>query len=228
MQQIQLYSGPLSMFGAKAQIAALEKGIAFDLIMVPFTAGHRYLPKHPDVVRINPKGQVPVLIDGHVEIFDSTQIFEYFEDLKPQPALWPLSVSGRALARSLEHQSDEVLFPYIIRLMGLQETPLDPVASDARAAASAFYERMDDVLGDQSYLAGALSYADIALFMAQLFGDRMGAPMLPRTPRLLKWRERMAARPAIQQVVGPMAAHLAATGRTVPAWLHAALAQGGR
>jgi glutathione S-transferase len=213
MQQIQLYSGPLSMFGAKAQIAALEKGIAFDLIMVPFTAGHRYLPKHPDVVRINPKGQVPVLIDGHVEIFDSTQIFEYFEDLKPQPALWPLSVSGRALARSLEHQSDEVLFPYIIRLMGLQETPLDPVASDARAAASAFYERMDDVLGDQSYLAGALSYADIALFMAQL---------------LLKWRERMAARPAIQQVVGPMAAHLAATGRTVPAWLHAALAQGGR
>jgi glutathione S-transferase len=32
--RITLYSGPLSMFGAKAQIAALEKGVDFDLIMV--------------------------------------------------------------------------------------------------------------------------------------------------------------------------------------------------
>ena len=32
-----LYSGPLSMFGAKAQIAALEKGLDFDLIMVAMT-----------------------------------------------------------------------------------------------------------------------------------------------------------------------------------------------
>ena len=70
-----LYSGPLSMFGAKAQIAALEKGIDCELVMVPFTRDHRYEPKHPQVLRVNPKAQVPVLIDGAVEIFDSTQIF---------------------------------------------------------------------------------------------------------------------------------------------------------
>jgi glutathione S-transferase len=29
-----LYSGPLSMFGVRAQIAALEKGLDFDLILV--------------------------------------------------------------------------------------------------------------------------------------------------------------------------------------------------
>ena len=32
----RLYSGPLSMFGAKAQIAMLEKGLDFELVMVPF------------------------------------------------------------------------------------------------------------------------------------------------------------------------------------------------
>jgi glutathione S-transferase len=84
-----LYSGPLSMFGAKAQIAALEKGLAFDLVMVPFDFTALYTPKHPEVLRINPKRQVPVLVHGDLEIFDSTQIFEYLEDLQPTPALWP-------------------------------------------------------------------------------------------------------------------------------------------
>src|SRR4029079_1437345 len=75
-----LYTGPLSMFGAKAQIAALEKGLDFELVMVPFDFDALYTPKHPEVLRINPKRQVPVLVHGDLEIFDSTQIFEYLED----------------------------------------------------------------------------------------------------------------------------------------------------
>ena len=59
---MRIYSGPLSMFGAKAEIAAREKGVNFELIMVPFVSA--YEPKHPEVVRINPKRQVPVLVHG--------------------------------------------------------------------------------------------------------------------------------------------------------------------
>ena len=40
--------------------AALEKGLDFELIMVPFGMRQLYEPKHPEVVRINPKRQVPV------------------------------------------------------------------------------------------------------------------------------------------------------------------------
>jgi hypothetical protein len=40
-----LYSGPLSMFGAKAQIAALEKGLDFELVMVPYDYHLGYRPK---------------------------------------------------------------------------------------------------------------------------------------------------------------------------------------
>ena len=86
MSPMTLYSGPLSMYGAKAQIAALEKELPVRLVMVPFTVDHRYEPKHPEILRVNPKGQVPVLIHDGVEIFDSTQIFEYFEHLQPQRA----------------------------------------------------------------------------------------------------------------------------------------------
>jgi glutathione S-transferase len=64
-----------------------------------------------------------------------------------------------------------------------------------------------------------LSFADIAFYMAQLFGDRMGEPMTDATPRLLNWRARMTSRSSVRQVVGPMAAYLAAHGRKVPQWL---------
>src|SRR5258708_1727779 len=195
--KLKLYSGPLSMFGAKAEIAVREKGLDYDLTMVPFDMQRLYEPKHPEVLRINPKRQVPVLIhhDG-LEIFDSTQIFEYLEDFKLEPALWPRDVRARAHARLLEHKSDEVYFPHIVRLMGLQQTPDDPAAVAAREAATGFYGEMEQVLGKGEYLAGAYTYADIAFYMAQVFGARRGAPMTDATPHLLAWRDRVGARPA--------------------------------
>ena len=67
---MRLFSAALSMFGAKVQIAAHEKDIDFELVMVPFTKKEGYAPKHPEVLRINPKRQVPVLVDGDLEIFE--------------------------------------------------------------------------------------------------------------------------------------------------------------
>ncbi|SDR61093.1 glutathione S-transferase [Rhizobiales bacterium GAS113] len=219
--RMRLFSGPLSMFGAKAQIAAIEQGFDVELIMVPFDMQRLYEPKHAEVLRINPKRQVPVLIHGDLEIFDSTQIFEYFEDLRPEPALWPSDAAGRARARQIEHLSDEVYFPPIIRLMGLQDTPQDPAAVAAREAAARHYARMEELLSGRDYLAGPYSYADIAFYMAQLFGVRMGAPIDEATPKLRRWRDRVSARPAVRQVVAPMAAYLLSQGRPLPGFLAA-------
>ncbi|HEY6980063.1 glutathione S-transferase family protein [Reyranella sp.] len=216
---MKLYSGPLSMFGAKAEIAALEKGVDVELVMVPFEMNTLYQPKHAEVLRINPKRQVPVLVDGDLEIFDSTQIFEYLEMLRPEPALWPADPKARARARLLEHKSDEVYFPHIVRLMGLQATLDDPLAVEARAAATACYDEMERVLGERDWLAGAYSYADIAFYMAQLFGARMTAPMTEAHPRLLRWRDRMSARPAVARVAGAMGRYLLSQGRPLPPFL---------
>lgn len=216
---MKIFSGPLSMFGAKVQIAALEKAIDFELVMVPFDPDRGYDPKHPDVLRINPKSQVPILIDGETELFDSTQIFEYLEDVKPAPALWPKQPAKRALARQLEHRSDEIYFPHIIRLMGLEKTPNDPTALTARSAAAQFYHEMERTLSDREFLAGDYSFADIAFYMAQLFGARKGAPMTSETPNLVAWRERMTERPAVGKVAGAMAAYLVSINRPVPDFL---------
>ena len=220
MSRLVLYSGPLSMFGAKAQIAAMEKGLDFDLVMVPFDFHRLYAPKHPEVLRINPRGQVPVLVDGDVEIFDSTQIFEYLEDLQPEPPLWPRDRAGRARARLLELQSDEVYFPFVIQLMRLQDALAGEPARTAIEGARASSARMEELLADSEWLAGdALTYADIAFYLASFFGERLGAPWPAEFERLHAWRQRMTARPAVRAVIGPMARWLHSNGRPLPVFV---------
>ena len=214
---MKLYSGPMSMFGAKAQIAALEKGAAFELIMVPHGLRNGYHPKHPEVLRINPKGQV--LVDGEVEIFDSTQNFEFLEDRYPNPPLWPRDVAARAVARQLEHCSDEVFFPHVIALMGGRAALDDDKTRAARAASANYYRLMEQQLAGRDYLAGPFSYADIAFYMAQLFGAFLSAPMTGDTPALQAWRSRMTARPAVLNVALPMAAYIASKGLQPPDFL---------
>jgi glutathione S-transferase len=221
-RRFTLYSGPLSMFGAKAQIAALEKGLDFDLVVVAYDSHLGYSPKHPEVLRVNPKGQVPVLVHGSLEIFDSTQIFEYLEDLQPTPALWPRDIVERARARRLEHESDEVYFPHVVRLMGLQKNLGDALAISSIEAATAYYGEMEKLLITRAWLAGGYSFADISFYMASLFGERQNAPLTAATPQLLQWRDRMTQRPAVRSVVSAMANWLLAAARPVPAFMNIA------
>ena len=115
--------------------------------------------------------------------------------------------------------SIEVYFPHVIRLMGLEETPDHPAAQAARDEARQYCRRMERVLADREFLAESYSYADIAFYMAQLFGARKGAPMTAETPNLLAWRERMTAGPAVRKVAGAMADYLASIDHPVPDFL---------
>ena len=108
---MKLYSGPLDLFLAKVRIALGEKRLAHDLIQVGWSRATAYEPHHPDVVALNPKRQVPVLVDGDVVVCDSTLIFEYLEDRYPEPRLLPAGVAQRARCRQQEWAADEVGSP---------------------------------------------------------------------------------------------------------------------
>ena len=209
---MKLYSGPLSMFGAKTEIACHEKGIDFDLEFVPFSLRELYAPKHEVVRRVNPKEQVPVLVDSDLEIFDSTQIFEYLEDTHPAPALWPMDKNMRARARMAELTSDEIFFPEVVSLMpaGAARVGPDGVAA-ARVAIQTFYAKADAAL-TTDYLVGDFTYADIAFYMASFFAGFLGEPIPQACKRLTVWQGRVGERPALQKVVQPMTAFLGKHG----------------
>ena len=78
---------------------------------------------------------------------------------------------------------------------------------------------MERTIGGQEWIAGAYGYVDIAFYMAQLFGERMGAPVSDDLPRLRAWRDRMSARPAVRQVAGAMGRYLLSIGRTLPPFM---------
>ena len=109
--RMRLFSGPLSMFGAKAQIAALEKGLDFDLVMVPFDMQHLYEPKHPDVLRINPKRQVPVLIYGDLEIFEFDPDLRVFRTPAAKPCALAQPTGGQGPSALARAQIRRGLFP---------------------------------------------------------------------------------------------------------------------
>jgi glutathione S-transferase len=216
---VKLYSGPLSMFGAKSEIALREKNLPFDLEMVAFSQAQGYHPRHPEILRVNPKRQIPVLIDGDVQVYDSTQIFEYLEHRYPQPPLWPASPAARARARHLGLASDQVLLPHVNRHIGLRAKP-DPVDKpewiQAREGIEAYYTQMEALLADRDWLAGEYSYADIAFYMAQFFAARHTVPMGTGLVKLLDWRRRMASRMAVRPVIETMARYLRSIDYPVP------------
>jgi glutathione S-transferase len=204
---MKLYSGPLSLFARKIEIALGEKGVAFEREMVPFSQERGYSPKHPAVLAVNPKGQVPVLADGNLVLFDSTVIFEYLEDAYPEPPLYPKGAAERARCRLLELNADEILLPEVRKLMH-RSVPPDPALQEQReaearrgeAALLQLYGKLQAELGGRDYLCGALSVADIASFMAVLFTLRLKGPQLGDFPELAAWYARLGARPVFARV----------------------------
>jgi glutathione S-transferase len=205
---ITLYSGPLSLFSRKVEIALREKGLAFERIMVPFNQTTGYDPKHPEVVAINPKRQVPVLNDDGIVLYDSTVILEYLEDAYPEPPLLPLCPGARARCRLDELYADEIMLQALNPLMHRTSPPSTDqtrrLAQEADAliaehALEKHYAVLEDRLAGREYFGDAVSVADIALFMSVLFSLRLGGPSLAPFDGLSRWFERLKLRPAFTQ-----------------------------
>lgn len=207
------------MFSAKAAIAICEKRLECDFEAVPFNLRGRYQPKHADVARYNPKGQVPVLFDGEIVVYDSTQIFEYLEDAYPTPPLWPEDTKRKVEARRFELEADEVLFQHVNSLIENAYAPNPEVATLARTGIDAAYDRFEEQLSGKEYLADQFTYADVALIAAHYFAVFMGAELAPSHERLNHWRRRVSARSSVNRVLSSLSEFLTANGLNAPAFL---------
>lgn len=77
---VQIFSPSLqikTMFFFQVLMALYEKKIPFTTKLVDITKGEQYKPWY---LKINPKGEVPVLKDGVKLIPDSVRIIDYLED----------------------------------------------------------------------------------------------------------------------------------------------------
>jgi glutathione S-transferase len=73
--------------------ALKELDIDFEFVPVNMLRGEH---KHPDFLRINPTGKVPVLVDGDVVIPESAAIILYLADKYREKGLMPEDLKARA------------------------------------------------------------------------------------------------------------------------------------
>jgi glutathione S-transferase len=213
---MRLYSGPLSLFTAKVRIALAEKGLAYERVEVGWSLARRYEPHHPDVVALNPKRQVPVLVDGDLAVYDSTLILEYLEDRHPERPLLPADAAGRARCRQLEAAADEILFPHVWTLIDRGFYPAGAAEREAalavaRAAIARFCDEREKELADRAWLCGGFSVADIATFVFLHAAGTLGVPVGAGRERLRAWLARCAARPAVAREVAELGAFVQRT-----------------
>ena len=203
---MKLITGPLSMFGRKVEIALAEKGLKYEREFVPFSLEIFYNPVHPDVLRINPKKQVPLLIDDGLEIFDSTLIFEYLEDAYPETPLWPSNVKNRTNARLIELKSDEVFFENVQMFMPHRAHAFsDEQRKLAPQNIQEFYSNWNAQLSDgRDCLCGHFTFADIAVFMAQFFATFLGQAPSEDHTHLNAWITRTSSRSSVARAVEEM------------------------
>jgi glutathione S-transferase len=133
---MRLYTHKLSPFSAKIRVALDEKGIAYEEIALPISR-NAILDKPAELRALNPREQVPVLVDGDVAVYDSTVILEYLEERAPAPALLPHGLAARARARQLEDHGDWLVGGCILDLLAETYRKPDPAARDAAKQAQA-------------------------------------------------------------------------------------------
>lgn len=205
---MKLYSGPVSLFTSKVRIALDEKGIDYQRVEVGWSRDAAYEPHHPDVVALNPKQQVPILVDGDTVVYDSTLILEYLEDRYPDPPLYPSDVAERARCRQLEAFADEIVFAEVWRL--IEQTVYEGGEADelngAKEALSRIYEDLDKELNGRTFLCDRFSVADIGLHVMTGAAATLGAPASSELTHLGDWTARIAERPAAKRETEQMIA----------------------
>lgn len=162
-----LFQHDLSPYAQKIRIALREKKIEFQ------TRGRLDLDAETGILRLNPRNEFPVLLDGDFIAFDSTIILEYLEDKFPTPALRAPSAEGRAQARMIEEVCDT---QYEAINWGLGELRFFDRATDYSEAVALHDAAEKEIRAVHTWLAGFLT-AD-----GWLAGDSFGLADIAAVP----------------------------------------------
>jgi len=193
---LTLYDDVFSPYARKVRIALYEKGVPFERVRALHGDCNR-----TDFLHVNPRAEVPALVDGDFALFDSTVICEYLEDRYPQPSLYPADPRLRAACRLLEDLADTQLdaATYAVAIVELGRHESHPALHEtAGRDLRRLYDALEQRLGGNDFLCGNFSLADIAIAPHLMAAAFLGFPLDPtKQPALLRWMERMQERPAV-------------------------------
>ena len=110
-----LYSGTTCPFSQRCRFVLFEKGMDFEIRDVDL------YNKPEDISIMNPYGQVPILVERDLILYESNIINEYIDERFPHPQLMPPDPIMRARARQLLHTFEHELFSHLEALEANQK-----------------------------------------------------------------------------------------------------------
>ncbi len=203
---LTFFHSPGACSGA-VHLALEEAGLAYEIARVALAEGEQRTEKY---LRMNPKGRVPVLVDGDFVITEVAAILRYVARLAPQARLWP--EDPREDGRCAEWlawiaSGVHVAYAHVRRPERYADTDAGKgeVVAKGRVTTRATWQQVEDKIAAQEtpWAAGqTFSVADLYLFVFWTWGKGqvLAYDMEADFPRWTEHARRVAARPAVQRV----------------------------
>ena len=186
----------------RVRIFAAEKGIDLSSKEVSIPKREQ---KAPEYVAKNPRGQTPILeLDDGTVIAESVAIMRYLEAEHPDPPLFGTTAREIAEIEMWNRRVEMILMPAIAAVW-VHTHPFTAAlpgrnvewGESNRPRVVEGMRFFDGSLEGREYLAGsAFSAADILLLTTVDFAKFIGLEMPSECADLLRWHERVSARPS--------------------------------
>ena len=163
-----------------AHIVLEEKRASYALVKLAFDKGEH---RTPQMLERNPRGTIPVLVDGDIVLHETFAILEYLNFSLAEPGLMPSDIVARARTLVRYHESAHLktagmaLFAYLMRTAGagVDASVLRTLgaAFDAETARWEAYAEAGDLPSDPPTLAS------IVVFVYLAAAAQLGAKLPP-------------------------------------------------
>jgi len=192
MNPLKLYDHPLSGNCYKIRLLLSLLGLEYERVPVDILAGES---RGEAFLRLNPRGQVPVLADGETVIWDSMAILVYLARRYGGEAWLPTDALGETRVMQWLAVSENELIYGLARARAtlVLKRPFD--LAQCQSEGEAGLAVLEGRLAETSWLAGeAATIADIACYPYVALAPE-GEVSLEPYPAVRAWLERVASLP---------------------------------
>ena len=204
----RLYHQPLSPFCRKIRLVLAEKKIEVELVV------EKPWERRLDYLRMNPAGKVPLLRIDDMLLAESSSIFEYLEEVYPDPPLLPQSAPERAEARRLQAWFDDkfhnevtvnLLYERVNKRLTGKGYPESKKIKDGTKNIKYHLDYVGWLMEGRRWLAGdQLSIADFAAAAQLSCLDYIGDVDWTRSDALKDWYSKIKSRPAFRGILADL------------------------
>ncbi|WP_066458737.1 glutathione S-transferase N-terminal domain-containing protein [Castellaniella caeni] len=192
-----LYSGTTCPFSQRCRFVLFEKGMDFEIRDIDL------YNKPEDIAVMNPYGQVPILVERDLILYESNIINEYIDERFPHPQLMPADPIMRARTRLFLYNFEKELFVHVSTLenRGISD---EKQRDAARTSIRDRLAQLAPLLVKNKFMLGEdFSMLDVAIAPLLWRLEHYGIELPKSAAPIQKYAERLFSRPAYIEALTP-------------------------